>query len=351
MSLWRSLDARMRALCPLVRDAPDPLNSNAAHWQMASPAQTAVDLLWVPALAALLWALSASEARHHAASGGAPRLWRVAMPPVRAVATAAALLPAGAAVAVQRVLIVADAGLRACAWGCLAAVFFIKLSAGEAVLLLQPCHLSLALLCTASLPRFSPRCTPWVARALWVDILAKFGALAALYVVDVGPLPPWGWRSLFLLQHWVLVLLPTLWLLRGRTPAFSSGRAIIYCSSVATLIHFALLLPASLLSGLNVNYMMEPPSLVFPASVLPAAYFRSIVAVACLLLTGVMSIIVQPLTFLGAVFQIKTAPTKSKAGNMLSIIDSVEKSRHAAAIVAPRRRRRSIATRRSLTRN
>lgn len=280
---WSALDAAVRAMAPRVLPALDASDDTRAFW-LTSPAQMGADfLVWTPLLAAVFWALLRD---------GPARLWRVAVSPA----------PPSTRGAVQALLAAADAALRVCAWATYAVTLTIKLSMGRAIFLLQPCHVSNALICALTLVDARGPWGDWAARALWVDMLAKYGTATALIVADVGPAPVWGETACFFIQHWMLVLLPAVWLLRRRFAVFTGARAIIFAWAVCSVQHLCFLLPVNLLSGRNVNYMSAPPPGVFPAALLPVEYYRSFIAVGGIFMSFAMCLFfVSPLASLGEV--------------------------------------------------
>jgi len=193
-----------------------------------------------------------------------------------------------------------DVALRVSVWATAVSTLYIKLVTGRAIFLLQPCHISNALLCALTLIDARGPLGELSSRALWVDLLAKYGTAAALIVPDVGPAPIWGETFSFFFQHWVLCLLPAVWLLRRRFTLFTGTRALLFAWACTCALHFCVLLPVTLLAGMNVNYMGAPPPGVFPHNLLPTEYYRSCIAVAGIgMAAGMRYLVVAPLATLG----------------------------------------------------
>ena len=294
--LWSSADAAARWVNPSLPFAPPPpTRATDAHW-LVPPAHTVADWAAWSLLFFAVLALLPSRA-----CGGRRALWRVAVP-------AAPQAASGAAAA-------ADAALRAGVWATAASTLWLKLSTGRGLFLLQPCHLSNALLCALTLAPGGGGGggggDSLAARAAWVDALAKYGTAAALLWPDIGPDPAPGEVTSFFLQHALLCALPALWIARRRYPLYAGARALAYAWAVVGAIHFAALLPASVLAGKNVNYMMMPPPGVYPKSLAPIAWYRSVIALAGIPLALAMRYaVLAPIAAVGA-----TAPDACGSGS------------------------------------
>jgi hypothetical protein len=371
-SQWpAALDALLSRAFPLVRPGAErPSDRSTSAFWLVPPAQTAADfLLWSLFFAWLLWALPRARARLWPLPRSA--LWLEAVP-----ASAPAPAPLSAAGAAQAALWLVDMALRAAVWCTAASTLWIKLSTGRGLFLLQarcarsrgagvlrarcraprralltppsslpppqPCHLSNALLCALTVVDARGRWGGVAARALWVDLLAKYGTMAALVWPDIGPSPVFGETASFFVQHWVLTLLPAVWLLRRRFALFRGARALAYAWAAVGALHFGLLLPVGALTGNNINYMFAPPPGVYPRA-LPLLYYRSAIAVAGVPIAVAMRYgLVAPLATLGGAL---AAAAEAGAG---SRADSADK-RAGAKTQPPAPQRRAAS--RSATRS
>jgi hypothetical protein len=336
-SVWpAALDELVSRAFPLVRpgsERPSDRSTNA-FW-LVPPAQTAADFfLWTLFFAYLLWALPRPRARLWPLPRSA--LWLEAVP-----ASAPAPMPWSAAGAAQAALFAADMALRAAAWCTAASTLWIKLSTGRGLFLLQPCHLSNALLCALTVVDARGRWGGVAARALWVDVLAKYGTMAALIWPDIGPSPVYGERTSFFVQHWVLTLLPAVWLLRRRFAFFAGPRALAYGWAAVGALHVGFLLPAGALTGNNLNYMFAPPPGVYPRA-LPLLYYRSFSATAGIAIAAAMRYgLAAPLATLGGALAV--AAHADAGGD--SVVDKAAAGGKTQK-PAPQRRSRSATRRR-----
>ena len=282
------MDASVRALNPAIADvAPAGGGRSVAAFHLVPPAQTAIDfMLWASlGLGFLIWF---SRRRVAVAT------WVVASP-ARSFARPEASDLALAAL---------DGALSVAVWATLAFTLWLKLSTGRAVFLLQPCHISNLVLCLLTLAAGRGRWGVVAARAFWVDLLAKYGTAAALIVPDIGPAPAWGEVSCFFIQHWVLCLLPAVWLLRRRFDVYhGTPGAVLFAWGAVAALHFGLLLPVSVATGRNVNYMMAPPRGVLPSFLPPAfvtTYYRTVISTMGVpIAAAVRALAVAPLVTLG----------------------------------------------------
>lgn len=325
-SWWVALDSLVRLAAPRVLPALDPRDDTLAYW-LTSPAQAGADLIgWTSLLAVVFWVFFREDSA---------RLWRVAVQPA---------LPASGFL--HTVLAVADVTLRGSVWATAASTLYIKIVTNRAIFLLQPCHISNALLCVLTLVDARGPWGVWAARALWVDLLAKYGTAAALIVPDVGPSPIWGETFSFFFQHWVLCLLPAVWLLRQRFALFTGARAVLFAWACISALHFCLLLPVTLLFGMNVNYMAAPPPGVFPRNILPIEYYRSCIAVAGIgMAAGMRFLVVAPLATVGEVIaaysdSAEKLPAKVAHPHLeATAVYEMSKARVALPVLSSRRRR------------
>ena len=275
-SFWSSFGALLSSLNPSISLSPPLPGSDAdtAFW-FVPPDRTAVDLV---AGVAYFSALAVLLAR-------GPSVWRVelgALPP-RAARRVGLFSSA---------LGLAEFALTAAAWLCALGVLHFKRLHGQLVYVLMPCHMTTFILCAASLVLLLPpptaasppcRWRRFAARALHLTVGASWGTVSALLWPDVSG----ARRATFLeaehffVQHWVLLLLPTVWILRRRFDVYGGLRAEATAYAGLGLYQFALLLPASILSGLNLNYMMMPPHTVpYPAAILRLHLYRGATTIA-----------------------------------------------------------------------
>ena len=325
VAAWSWLDLAVRSLNPSIADvAPTGVGRSVAAFWLVPPAQTAVDFAVWTSLGVFLLTWP-SRLR---------TTWVVASPARVYERMSAA----------DFVLAAVDGALSMAAWATLAFTIWLKLSTGRAVFLLQPCHISNLLLCMLTLASGQGRWRNVAARAFWIDLLAKYGTAAALIVPDIGPTPAWGEVACFFVQHWVLCLLPAVWLLRRRFDVFvGTPGAVLFAWAAVAALHFGLLLPVSVFTGRNVNYMMAPPRGAYPAA-FSRTYYRSIIAAAGVpIAAAVRALAVAPLTTLG----IALTPTSEPAGDDVPVKkrSKVEDSQALGeACSTPGRRRRGPAS-------
>ena len=141
----------------------------------------------------------------------------------------------------------------------LGTILYHKWRGNKLAYLLQPCHVShLLLLCIMLAPRESS----WGGVAFGSYSHLLIGPLLGMVGVDLECYPQpfealnWG------VQHALLLLVPLHLVLSRRFavarysgPAFFAASFFVMC-----LFHYAVLVPVSLLSGTNLNYMLCPPA-------------------------------------------------------------------------------------------
>jgi hypothetical protein len=147
------------------------------------------------------------------------------------------------------------------AW-CLAPLtVYYKAFDGRLPYLLQPCHLLNFLICALSV---APTTTTkggarWPAAAFYFYVCTIYGPLLAITSPDTAGLSQPGELLSFWTQHYVLVLLPLVWIARRKFNLFKGLRLTMWTWAVFFIMHVAVFLPASFLTGRNVNYMTVPP--------------------------------------------------------------------------------------------
>lgn len=242
-------------------------------YHFVKPGLTGIEWIVVVAfLFVLCWGLT---------RGGEKDLWRVAIPHRSS--------PEGPNGIGRRLLKALDTVLRVVCLACCALTVWYKIVTDRKVYLLQPCHLSnflLGLLCL-----YSPRRHHWARLLFYANLTTSYGTLIACLAPDTKSLRQPFEKEFFFTQHYMLLVLPCVWLIRRRAALYAGLKLDTYLWAVFALMHWLIFLPASLLRsggngigpGANVNYMMMPPS-VYPKAV-PQSFYRPIVLLACLGLT------------------------------------------------------------------
>jgi hypothetical protein len=110
-------------------------------------------------------------------------------------------------------------------------------------------------------------------------LCTMYGALLALATPDTRGLDYFLEKEFFYVQHVLLAVLPLVWVARRRFPLLVASDTVTLSWAVFLLIHFVVFLPASLLSGRNVNYMLVPPHGLLR---LFGALFRPVMSLMCL---------------------------------------------------------------------
>lgn len=174
--------------------------------------------------------------------------------------------------------------LQVLCWACAAATLFYKGSTGRLIYLLQPCHLSNALLLLLTLLPRGSRLATWL---FFFNLHTAYGTWMAVLMPDLKNLILPGEVLYFFTQHGMLLALPAVWLVRRRYALFAhSARLTTLMWALFALLHFGVLLPVSLMTNTNINYMMMPFN-GYPKALVPQLY-RHVVTAACLGLTFLM---------------------------------------------------------------
>ena len=153
---------------------------------------------------------------------------------------------------------VAEILLTLAAWILLPLTIYCKIlgEMNRIAYLLQPCHLQNGLLCLLSLSNRSS----WSRIIYYFYLCTLYGPILALVTPDTKGLDMFGEVTAFYIQHYMLVLLPLIWLVRRRYPLYTGFRLTLWTWAAFFIVHLTIFLPASFISGRNVNYMMVPPT-------------------------------------------------------------------------------------------
>jgi hypothetical protein len=255
---------------------------NPPMYWFVSPATTGLEFAAVlVALALLIRALT---------RGSRAALWKVAIPARSPTWTPRA----------DTGLAIADYGLRLVCVICAVLTVYYKIETNRIAYLLQPCHLSNFLL--AALCFVDPAKSAVAQGLFFFNLNTSFGTLIALLAPDTINLRLPGEHAFFFSQHYMLLLLPLVWLLRRRYALYRGWRLTLLMWAYFAVMHWAAFLPTSILDNKNVNYMMLPPS-VYPRALFPE-FYRPIVLVACIGITFlVRHALLEPLLWLGGSYR------------------------------------------------
>jgi len=124
----------------------------------------------------------------------------------------------------------------------------------------QPCHAATLLYLYCLYTKDYSRAT----KAFQIGLHYMFFTALAIAVPDTAQLQLPLEVTNFWVQHWALLLCPLYLLVNGRFILSPSWALTSYAVGLGMLYHFVTQLPAALLSGVNVNYMLWPPPGVPP---------------------------------------------------------------------------------------
>jgi hypothetical protein len=142
--------------------------------------------------------------------------------------------------------------------------------------LLQPCHTLQALIIVTMLLGSRSR----VAVLLFNLYLGMFfSPFLGMVAADPSVYTQWMEYESWAVQHALLCLLPFFFIATRRFPVIKSLRFVVFAFTLEMFFHFAILLPLSIFSGFNLNYMMCPPA---GPLTLFNAYYRPVMSAACL---------------------------------------------------------------------
>ena len=143
------------------------------------------------------------------------------------------------------------------------AIVAYKLPSGRVAYLAQPCHLQnfllVGLMPTGWHADAAPHSDTTAARIFHFFLSTWYSALLALATPDLRGQTMFLEIENFFAQHWLLLLLPTLWLLRRRFTLYAGVHPWVLCWLVFWLAHLDVFVPVSLASGRNINYVLVPP--------------------------------------------------------------------------------------------
>lgn len=161
--------------------------------------------------------------------------------------------------------------------------------------LLQPCYISLGMVLFVVLfPRSRHNARVFALLCSWV-----WGAVASFLFPDRdGYTQPLELENYFL-QHYLILLTPLLYLACRRTSAYAhmswreAATMTLYGDVIHNLYHFLFLWTVSMLSDVNLNYMLSPPSKI-PAFVRESPHYRLIISAATTLLAAPITGVLVP---------------------------------------------------------
>lgn len=179
----------------------------------------------------------------------------------------------------QRFLAPLDYVTRALCVVTLVATFAYKVPTGRWPFMLQPCHWLCSILVYLCFvkdeePAFPPSSSKGkggkggAAGARHCSINAQlfnfflnciYGPIAALLVPDMRGLDLPGEQFNFWLEHVVLVLLPVIWIARRRFDIIGGAPFTFMSWCVFWVIHGVFLIPVSVVTGSNIDYVLAPP--------------------------------------------------------------------------------------------
>lgn len=229
---------------------------NPPSYWFVSPGVSALDLVITSAFTILLSGALIMCARSP--------LWQVSIPAALDEFSSSSGKVGSSAVALASrrsvrsvVLAAADYILRFLCVGCACLTVYYKGASGRFIYLLQPCHLSnFTLVALLLLPRHSELAS----RLFYFSNHCAFGTAMALLTPDLKALIMPGEVAYFFLQHWTLVLLPLVWMLRRRYPLYRATlRLTTLMWSLFSVLHWFVLFPFSIACNANINYMLMPP--------------------------------------------------------------------------------------------
>lgn len=232
---------------------------NPPSYWFVPPGVSAFDLLVTSAFTITLSVLLISYGRS--------QLWQVAIPATVDKAETASpkslssarnsMTLAGLWTARGTFLAGADYLLRFLCVVCACLTIHYKAASGRLIYLLQPCHMSNFLLMVLL---FLPRRWTLSSRLFYFNNHCAFGTAMALLTPDLKALIMPGEVTYFFLQHWTLLLLPLVWMLRRRYPLYRATlRLTTLMWSLFSVLHWTVLFPFSIACNANINYMLMPP--------------------------------------------------------------------------------------------
>lgn len=241
------------------------------------------------------------------------------------------------------ILAAADYILRFLCVVCAGLTVYNKGASGRFIYLLQPCHLSnFTLVALLLLPRRSTLAS----RLFYFNNHCAFGTAMALLTPDLKALIMPGEVAYFFLQHWTLVMLPLVWMLRRRYPLYRATlRLTTLMWSLFSVLHWTVLFPFSIACNANINYMLMPPK-VWPSS-LPGYLYRPAILFACCPITYLFRAIIQALVWLGGTYGDAAAEAAAAAAGKTEELPAVAaetRSDKSATAESGLRRRREAPT-------
>eukprot|EP01137_Pigoraptor_chileana_P002385 Opistho-2@41157 len=159
---------------------------------------------------------------------------------------------------------------------------YFKYLRGGTLFLLQPCHISLAILIVLS---FAP--AGWKGAHLLFNMYFywMWGAILALAFPDLRDYEDPVEIFFFFFEHYLLVVIPFVFYAVGRFEILEPTLAITLCAfSVKAIYHSIVLESLALYTGLNLNYLMSPPTGILEHF---GIYYRSVQYAFCCILTFV----------------------------------------------------------------
>lgn len=179
--------------------------------------------------------------------------------------------------------------------GCLATQVAAKASRPKPLIqlgwLLMPCHILTAVWVYIFLHNkpsdFGSCC---YLGTLTVDVL--WGPLAALASPDMGDHQFRIEGTIFVLHHSLLVLLPFYFAIRYNTLGMS-WQHLWHLTWVCTTYKLVFSTPYALLTGMNLNYMLYPPTVRFAPAILKSVYYRPAYIAIFMLFSVMCNVIVR----------------------------------------------------------
>jgi len=159
-------------------------------------------------------------------------------------------------------------------------ICYHKYQANKLVFLLQPCHvlhiMLLVILCCSRASRLGALLFNLYLHLLWGPFLGLVAADLDCYTQRFE-LFNWGF------QHSMLLVIPIYFIATRRFPLYTGRSFFILSYCILVLFHYGVLVPVSILSSANLNYVTCPPPTVPPLLAM-GRWYRLPTLFACILL-------------------------------------------------------------------
>jgi len=185
----------------------------------------------------------------------------------------------------------------------LSMVVYHKSQEGRLWFLLQPCHTLQALMIVTMMLGSQSRLAVLLFN-LYLNMF--FSPFLGMVAADLSVYSQWMELESWAVQHALLCLLPFFFIATRRFPVINSGRFMVFAFTLEMFFHFGVLLPLSIFSGFNLNYMMCPPNGPLTSFGL---YYRPVMSVACLGMAFVLkNLVFNPFTRFCSIDMYPTLP-------------------------------------------